>query len=250
LTLDKAGNIYGTTSGGGLYLSACLFVTNGCGVVFKLEPSDRSWIESVLYRFTGGADGDCPLSGITFDQSGNIYGTASEGTQYSYGNVFQLTPSATGWSETTLHSFSGFVDGGYPVGGLIPDDSGNLYGTTSGSTVQNEGGTAYELVASNGGWTFSTIYPFSGFNDPSSSLALWHGDLYATTPDGGNGGGSVFKLVPASTGWTGVNLHSFQNVNGGLSPWGSVWVDADGSVFGTTALGGAYYGGVIFEIKP
>jgi len=87
LTFDSAGNIYGTTEGGGLRRAPCSFEVGRCGVVYKLTPSGDSWTESVLYSFTGGLDGYLPVGSVTFDKHGNILGTTSEGGAYIYGTV-------------------------------------------------------------------------------------------------------------------------------------------------------------------
>jgi uncharacterized repeat protein (TIGR03803 family) len=118
---DGAGNLYGTTVSGGLY---------GYGVVFELQNSSGSWAENTLYSFTGGSDGLPAYGPLTFDTTGNLYGTANYGG-VGYGTVFKLTPSLGQWTLTTLYAFTGGADGGYPDGSpLAIDGLGNLYGTT------------------------------------------------------------------------------------------------------------------------
>ena len=122
LIFDAAGNLYGTTSGGGVY---------GYGTVFKLTPNgDGSWVESVLYSFGHKRhDGAWPLSSLTFDAAGNLYGTTNSYGAHGFGTVFELTPNGDGsWTESVLHSFNS--SHGYPYAGLIFDTVGNLYGTT------------------------------------------------------------------------------------------------------------------------
>ena len=129
LIQDAAGNLYGTTDGGGNVFSCGGF---GCGVVFKLDPSGN---ETVLYSFTGGADGAIPEAGLIRDAAGNLYGTTSEGGNTSgscagYGGcgvVFKLDAAG---NETVLYTFTGGADGLWPYAGLIRDAAGNLYGTT------------------------------------------------------------------------------------------------------------------------
>ena len=140
LTFDRAGNLYGTTPYGGAF---------GQGTVFKLTPSNGGWTESVLHSFTGGSDGEQPNGGVILDEAGNLYGTTWEGGGSGCwgpgcGTVFQLTPSGSGWKENILYSFQYGTDGGYPIGGLIFDPSGNLYGTTT-SGGSGGGGTVFEL---------------------------------------------------------------------------------------------------------
>jgi len=123
LTMDAAGNLYGTTAEGGTY---------GAGEVFELSPNGSGgWTETVLYSFTGGADGSTPFSsGVIFDSSGNLYGTTVTGGAKNKGAVFELSPAATGWSERVLYSFRSGNDGALPYAGLVFDPAGNLYGAT------------------------------------------------------------------------------------------------------------------------
>jgi uncharacterized repeat protein (TIGR03803 family) len=143
LVFDAAGNLYGTASKGGL--PDCTLDTLGCGVVFDLSPGAHStspWSEKVLHNFTGnGGDGAFPYANLTFDAAGNLYGTTSGGGAYGYGTVFELGPNRIGgWKYRILHSFNNDgVDGITPTGGLILDDSGNLYGTTSGGGTYGDG---------------------------------------------------------------------------------------------------------------
>jgi uncharacterized repeat protein (TIGR03803 family) len=90
------------------------------------------WVETILYSFTGGADGGDPLYGdLCFDQAGNIYGTTAGGGSSGGGVVFKLARSGSGWTESVLWNFTGGIDGGAPTAGVIFDNAGNLYGTTS-----------------------------------------------------------------------------------------------------------------------
>jgi uncharacterized repeat protein (TIGR03803 family) len=114
---DNSGNLYGATTQNGV---------NGGGTVFELSPSGGSWNLSVLANFTG-TDG--PVASLTFDASGNLYGTTFMDDPAGYGSVFKLTPSGNGWTNTDLHDFTGGSDGGYPGGGVTVDANGNLYGT-------------------------------------------------------------------------------------------------------------------------
>jgi uncharacterized repeat protein (TIGR03803 family) len=129
---DSSGNLYGTTSAGGIWNSAC---AGGCGIVFKLSPRPSGqWKESILYKFSQATDGANPTSRVVFDKAGNIYGTAGGGIGSCGGGcgvVYKLAPQANGkWKYSVLHKFN-FSDGGYPGGGLIFDEKGNLYGTAS-----------------------------------------------------------------------------------------------------------------------
>src|SRR3984957_6216480 len=142
LTFDSKGSLYGTAATGGSRLN---------GVVFELSPSKTGhWAQTVLYNFTGGADGTNPGSGVTFDNSGNIYGTALGGTAFG-GVVFRLKPANRGssWSLAVLYNFTGAPDGNHPAAPLIFDSRGNLYSTTewggTGQACQGGCGTAFDI---------------------------------------------------------------------------------------------------------
>jgi uncharacterized repeat protein (TIGR03803 family) len=120
LLRDGAGNLYGTTFAGGG--SGCTGI--GCGTVFKLDPAGK---ETVLHRFTDGADGSAPYAGLILDAAGNLYGTASAGG-LGGGVVFKLDRAG---KETVLHNFGGSGDGYFPLATLTRDSAGNLYGTTA-----------------------------------------------------------------------------------------------------------------------
>ena len=154
LAFDAAGNIYGTTTGGG---EDCSPYYN-CGVVSELSRSGGSWTESVLYSFSqSGNGGSIPEGGVVLDSAGNLYGTTFVGGIDGEGVVFQLTQSGSSWTETVLHSFGGSNDGIGPIGGLIMDQQGNLYGTTTDGPGKSNGGTVYELQPSGDSWTYSIL---------------------------------------------------------------------------------------------
>ena len=240
LTFDQAGNIYGTTSAGGVECQDTVY----CGTVFELAPNGTGWTETILYKFTNG-DVSVPQSGVILDPSGNLYGT----TWNSPGAVFQLTASGPGWTEHTLYQF-GYLGGGFkPAGGLILDPSGNLYGTTEFGGA-NGGGTAYEMKPSGGGWIESDIYSLTG--GPMAGLVRdVTGNLYGTTCSGGAyNGGTVFRLTPSGGSWTETDLYDFTGGNDGYCPLGNVTLDASGNVYGTAWAGGSGNFGVVFEITP
>ena len=148
LVLDSVGNLYGTTSLGGI---------NNAGSVFELSPNGSGgWTEAVLYSFDylGSGDGYAPYGGVIFDASGNLYGAAWEGGAHGRGAVFELSPgSGGGWTETVLHSFSmnGF-DGDGPQAGLFSDAAGNLFGTTTNGGSYNVGAMFEMSRSGSGGW--------------------------------------------------------------------------------------------------
>jgi uncharacterized repeat protein (TIGR03803 family) len=246
LLFDSQGNIYGTTESGG---------ASGQGTVYKLTPNHGTWVETVLYSFTGGSDGAVPYAGVIMDSAGNLYGTTYGGGSGQHGTVFELSPSGSGWTEQVLHPFQYQTDGGYPSAGVIFDRTGNLYGAAMGGGP-NGGGTIFELTPSRGSWTFDVLYNFAnpgdGANGPYSSLIVDQGgSLYDTTPgwnDGGNAG-SIFKLTPSGGGWTYTLLHQFDFTDGD-NPIGGVVLDASGNLYGTTFLGGTEAPGVAWKFTP
>jgi uncharacterized repeat protein (TIGR03803 family) len=249
LAFDAAGNLYGTTAGGGAHNS---------GTVFELTPaSGGKWNESVIYSFTGGSDGLAPLGGVILDAAGNLYGTTSRGALGS-GTVFTLIPVSGGkWKLKVLHKFKG-TTGGVPSAALVFDSIGNLYGTTAEGGL-HESGTVFQLApGTKGSWTFTSLHSFNpnghdGTN-PLAPLTLdAAGNLYGTTHDGGvNRDGVVFELTPGSNGkWTETILHTFNAGNGhdGASSDAPIVIDPNGNLFGTTVGGGKdrFYG-VVFEL--
>ncbi len=242
-TVDATGNVYGTANLGG---------ASGNGAVFEVTHTGGNWNETLLYSFTGGADAVNPVAGVTLDALGNLYGTSSFGGANGVGAVYTLVHSQEGWRESVIYSFQGASDGQNPVGGVILDQAGNLYGTTFDGG-DNGGGTVYELSPSRQGWTFTTLYSFTGgYGGPYNDLT-WDasGNLYGTANgDGAFGLGSVFKLTHGDNSWTLTDLHDFAGGNDGASPYGSVAVDGQGNVFGTASVGGANNQGVVFKITP
>lgn len=220
--------------------------------MFGGKRSGTKWTEAVLYNFTGGNDAVNPVAGVSLDAAGNIYGTTSFGGAYGVGTIYLLTRSGSHWTESILYNFQGLDDGQNPVGGVVLDKAGNLYGTTFDGGV-NGGGTVYQLSLKGGTWTFTVLYSFTGsYGGPYNKLTLEaNGDIYGfTNADGANGLGSVFKLTPGKGGWTFTDLHDFAGGDDGASPYGSVAVDASGNVFGTAAVGGSSNQGLVYEITP
>jgi uncharacterized repeat protein (TIGR03803 family) len=258
LIFDKAGNLYGTTELGG---------TNNQGTVFEMTPnSGGGWSETVLYSFTGNADGGQPYGRLLFDAAGNLYGTTNFGgstnCSQGCGTVFKLSPASGGWTETVLYAFSGSSDGRAPNSRLLFDAAGNLYGTTSlggnvNSVCSSGCGTVFELAPASGGtWKESVLYAFMGSADgalPYDGLIFdATGNLYGTTSAAGtSASGVVFKLAPASGGtWTETVLHSFQGGWDGKYPYANLIIDAAGNLYGTTFQGATPGFGKVFELLP
>ena len=258
LTMDRAGNLYGTTYFGG---NGC--GGYGCGTVFKLTHKNSGWILARLYSFQGGNDGEYPLAGVTIGPDGSLYGTTSAGGGNppictspvggpGCGTIFKLQPPATActtalcpWTETVLYRFMGGSDGAYPgYGNLVFDQTGNLYGTTEGDEFSNQA-TAFKLSRSGSGWTKSLVYNF-GYIFVGSGMIFDHaGNLYGTTADSG-GWGTVYELIPSGSGWTETTLYQFQNDGDGYEPLGGVAFDQAGNLYGTTFNDG----GRVYELSP
>lgn len=229
---------------------ATLFVT---GIAFAQE--------TVLHTFNN-SDGDEPIAGVIFDTSGNIYGTTFYGGANGVGEVFELTPQGSGWTETVLHSFNNTgVDGFYANSGLVFDAFGNLYGTTFWGGDFNVG-TVFELSpTTGGGWTEQVVHSFDNHGGdgtyPHGGLILdASGNIYGTAGGGGaNGYGIVYELTPAGGGaWTETVLHSFASTDG-AQPEASLTFDGSGNLYGTTEFGGSYSActggcGTVFELSP
>jgi uncharacterized repeat protein (TIGR03803 family) len=253
LIFDPAGNLYGTTYQG----------AGGWGSVFELIPNaDGSWTENLIHTFAGGSDGEYPRAGLIFDQAGNLYGTASQGTPNHEGAVFELTPDGNGsWSETVLHSFcslSNCTDGSQPYAGLILDQEGNLYGTTEGSGPKG-GGVAFKLTPNGDGtWSESVLHsfcPYCGDGDGVFAGLIFDqtGNLYGTTFYGGTtGSGIVYKLTPNPNGtWKEKILHAFSGIADGAGPASGVIFDTAGNLYGTTSYStDSSNAGTVFQLTP
>ena len=243
LTIGPDGGVYGASNGG---IQNC----NGvyCGQVFRLKPSPAacltslcSWMENVLYKFTGSTDA-WGAGALVFDQAGNLYGTSRSGGAQGKGAVFELTPSTGVWTENILYSFTGGSDGQYPNGVLVGND-GNLYGTALGGDPTCTGfgqgcGVGFRLSPSGSGWTESVLYDFEATpNDglfPGYLVQDSSGNLYgiSNTFSGGNQGGIVFMLSPANGKWvfTGLVYHGSNDLTDFFF---NLTIDAAGNLYGT-----------------
>ena len=185
--IDELGNLYGTTETGG-NTALC---GSGCGVVFKLDPSGK---ETVLHAFSG-TDGRLPLAGLVRDAKGNFYGTTDGGGTADAGVVFKLTPKG---KESVLHNFNLDAEHGgvNPLGSLIMDAKGDLYGTTASGGLTNNG-VVYKMTQKG---KETVLYHFAGGDDGANPFAGVimdaQGTLYGTTNRGGGTttDGTVFRL--------------------------------------------------------
>jgi uncharacterized repeat protein (TIGR03803 family) len=247
LIQSKDGNFYGTTnSGGGAS-------PKFAGTVFKITAAG---VETVLYSFSGGADGGQP-TGLIQGADGNFYGMTTYGgaagdVNFAFpgkGTVFKLTPSGM---ETVLYAFQGGADGSNPVGLLLQGSDGNFYGMTgAGGTATY--GTVFKVTPDG---IETVLYSFQGTDGASPGAGLIQasdGNFYGTTASGGVGCpgnlycGMVFRITP--TGDETV-LHTFQGGTDGNEPDTALVQGSDGNFYGTTEGGGTAGFGTIFKMTP
>lgn len=214
--------------------------------------------EAVLYTFSNNSVSTGPNSSLVMDSKGNLYGTTSMG--FPDGSVFELTPVAGGgWTEQTIFTFpESPEDGKIPMGGVILDKEGNLYGTTENGGDHGDG-TVYELSPNaDGVWSEKTLYSFGEIAEdgrqPEAGLIFdSSGNLYGTTIYGGNDpSGTVFELIrkPNDT-WTEDVIWRFAGTSSdGCEPQSGLAIDAKGDLFGTTVGCGTDHVGAVFELMP
>ena len=240
------GSLYGTTHAG---------ATGDNGTVYQLTSSGSGWRETVLHRFTGGGDGGSPYGEVVFDQAGSLYGTTTGGGPYSWGTVFRLTQSGSGWAKSMLYGFQGGNDGAWPYAGVVFDKLGNLYGTTGAGGAADckyggaNCGTVFQLTPSGSGWTEKIIYNFHNGNDggsPSGLIFDPSGNLYGAIC-GGPTGGAVFMLSPSGGNWSFQVLYRLTETSS-CGFLGSLTLDAAGNLYGTTSSGGPYDRGTIYKL--
>jgi uncharacterized repeat protein (TIGR03803 family) len=236
-------------------------------------------VETVLYTFAGASDGHVPFAGLIANEQGTLYGTTNAGGIGNNGTVFKLTPppkGQTGWTETVLYSFCSqpsCSDGAAPLAGLIADERGALYGTTSGGGGSGGYGTVFKLTPPPKGqtaWTETVLHSFARGSDGGGPYAGLIADkqaaLYGTTAAGGTGSnGTVFKLTPppkGQTAWTPAVLYSFcsqPSCSDGAAPFAGLIADKRGALYSTTNFGGSgtnggygvpYGGGTVFKLTP
>jgi len=249
LTMDSAGNLYGSTTQGG---------TGVVGTVFELSPNGKAWSESVLYNFTGNNDGGEPMGNVLIGKDGNLYGTTAGYGQFNYGVVYKLTAQGGGnWGFSVLPAFAGGSDGEVPRDGLIQDANGTLYGATAG--FSNSYGNVFQMNTD--GSNYNVIYTITGGqgftgNGPWQTVSLGaDGTIYGTTyADGASSFGEVFQLTPQTgNSWSSKVLYTFPGGAGGQYSYSKVWLDKVGRLYGTTygvAGQGGFFPGTVWRIKP
>lgn len=237
LLVDKQGNLYGTVSTGGATGNGG---SSGAGAVFKLDSSGSL---TILYSFTGGADGATPRSGLVMDGHGNLYGTTFNGGAYGHGVLFKLDSSG---NETVIHSFSASgSDGTNSTGDLIMDTAGNIYGTSGGGGAYGYG-TIFKVDTSG---SYSILYNFLGGANgatPGTLVMDNAGNFYGPVGGGAYGYGAIFKLDNSGNE---TILHSF-NYADGSAPDGQLTLDSAGNIYGTSHSFGPGDWGTVFELDP
>jgi uncharacterized repeat protein (TIGR03803 family) len=262
VTMDGAGNLYGTTSGQAYGGGA------GNGAVYKLTHKNGSWLFAPLYTFSGGNDGNDPFATVVFGPGGSLYGTThygggSNSCQYGCGTVFKLQPPASAcktalcpWNETVLYRFQGGADGACPgFGDLVFDQSGAIYSTAIqglGQPCVGGYGVVYKLSPSGQGYTQSVLYTFTGGQDggfPFGAVVFdKSGDLY-TTGTGTTGiAATVIELTPNGGGWSETTLHQFNSGSDGWYPTNVPVFDSSGNLYGGAPAYGPLGGGTVYEL--
>lgn len=248
----------------------------GCGVVLQLNRPARkgeSWIETVLHRFSGGADGATPAgSPILLD--GAYYGTTSEGgggnctqpgtaTVAGCGAVYRLRQTQPGtWVEEVPYSFAGGASGWTPAGGLAADAQGNLYGAAAFGGLDGDAGygngLVYKLTPNPAGsFTQSVLHFFAGGNDgfdPDAGVVLDRkGRIYSTTYLGTSSHlGSVFVLTPPtiSGGTWKETIRAEFSGDKGAYPTGQLALDKTNAIYGVALQGGRFNKGTVYRVTP
>lgn len=252
LTFGPDGSLYGVTSNGGAM---------GLGVVYKLQPPSSAcktalcyWTETVLHTFTNSGDGAQPLCNVVFDHAGNMYGTTSGGVFEDFGTVWELSPSGGGWTFNLIHAFTNGLDGGGPIGNILLDGEGNLYGVTEAGGSASHG-VAYEFTNGLSGWSETVLHNFGeGSQDGTYAHGLTfdaHGNLFGFTSEGGTTDeGTIYELQANNGGFTYNILYNFQPTPGGV-PYSVPIFDNVGNLYGTGQGPGSGNGsGFLFELSP
>ena len=263
LIADRDGNLFGTTESGGAHNSGTVFEVVKTAKGYASTPT----VLASLCSLPNCADGQAPEGPVLIDAHGNLFGTTVQGGVNGAGTVFEIVKTAKGYASTPVPivsfcTLNNCADGANPQAGLIADDHGNLFGTTTGGGA-NDAGTVFEIVKTTHGYASTTnilvSFNISNGAHPFAGLILdAKGNLFGTTEDGGangnfNFGGTVFEIIKtakgyASTPTTLVNFCMLPNCADGAGPRAGLILDAKGNLFGTTRDGGANGGGTVFEI--
>ena len=248
LALDLSGNFYGTASGGG--------ASTYYGTIFKMTPTGKLTTVYNVCSEQGCHDGADPYSALVQDVNGNFYGTTNQGGDQGQGTVYKVT---AGGKFTRLHTFA-YAEGVAPWAGLVQASNGDFYGTTSAGTNSMEG-SVFKITSQG---KFTVVYTFcskascsDGATPRGTLVQAPNGDLYGTTPGGGDyNGGTVFKLTPGGKLTTLYSFCAQSNCPDGYGPYAGLVLGTDGNFYGTTVEGGVatcdspYGCGTVFKITP
>jgi uncharacterized repeat protein (TIGR03803 family) len=243
LIADSAGNLYGTTANGGTDYIAGNPSHQGFGTMFEIHAGTGALTTLVNFNST---DGSAPYGSLIADSAGNLYGTCSAGGADNDGTVFKI--AAGTHVMTTLATFNN-TNGEQPIGQLLLDGSGDLFGTTFGGGAHSDG-TVFEVVAGSG--TVTTLATFDGSNgiNPASSLVEDSaGNMYGATFGGGaDANGTIFKVAVGTHALTDLVTFNTFSANPSGYPVGDLIIDSSGDLFGRADHFGAHTYGDVFEV--
>jgi uncharacterized repeat protein (TIGR03803 family) len=241
-----------------IFLKTPSFILVVVFTVAALAGNCRAATETTILTFPFNGSypgGEGPYAGLISDAAGNLFGTTFYGGMANVGVVFELVPSGSGtYKEVVLYSFRALHDCNSPMGRLLLDSSGNLFGVAIAGCEHQNGGV-FELSPIGGGkYGYTVIYPFPGVNNgqPDSPVSLdAAGNLYGAIGSGGpNNQGQIYKLTPNSSGgWIPKTLYNFGHSGDGLYPVGALALDAAGNIYGATIYGGMG-NGTVYELSP
>jgi len=266
LTMDRAGNLYGTTPLGGFAGSQSC--PAGCGTVYRLSRTSNGWTITILHAFGGPrSDGADPFSRVIFGRDGALYGTTYSGGTGPRGTVFRLSPPAKScgnvpcpWEESHYSFPADYLSGAGPIAEVAFDAQGDLYGTTDVGgpnycrNVPNSCGVLYKLTTPIQEWNQSVIWDFeeSSGNSPYGGITFdASGNIFGVTTVGGSADlGTFYEMTESAGSWTHTVLYNFTGQSDGAAPDGNLLEDAEGNLYGTAAAGGSGGGGTVFEFSP
>jgi uncharacterized repeat protein (TIGR03803 family) len=255
LTLDAAGNLFGTTQQGGKFSG---------GTVYELPLKSGKYSYKVIHSFaTNPNTGYSPYGGLVVNpKNGYLYGTTYYGGLiWNAGAVYQLRQVSGVWLYSVIYTFLGDSLGQNTECTLAADPAGNLYGTNYTGGDFNLGGVFKLTPGSNNKWTQKMIYSFKGYAKKDGAYPYYagvvvdaNGNLYGTTYQGGSSAannlnyGTVYKLTAGT--YAEKVLWSFLTTsNDGYNPYHQA-ILVKGKLYGTTNSGGAHGGGTVYQVTP
>jgi len=246
VTAGPGGVLYGTTVFGGRH---------GNGTAYSLTPSGSGYTERVLFSFNGSA-GSRPGGNIAVDAHGDLFGETIIGGADNNGVAFELVPAGSGrYIEKLMHTFTGSIDGGQPIGAPVLDSRGDVFGVTQFGGTGGQG-VIYELTPSPTGYTEHVLHSFAGqASQPQAGLTMTgagtlFGTLYGASAVNPNG--TVFRLQLSKAGPVYTDIYNFKGGTDGSNPFAVLTVDGHtGVIYGTTEYGGGSHSyGTVFSLTP